>query len=114
MAAISNITANVEGSFTAAISTLSASDTITYDRTKKQLAVFRNPTGGSLTVTIDGADGTTVPVSGVGNVSVASGYAIVVPAGESRAVILSTIRHFLNGVVTMTGASGMMLQIFNL
>ena len=114
MAAIANINANVEGAFAAVISTLTASDTITYDRTKKQLAVFRNPTGGSLTVTIDGADGTTVPVSGVGNVSVASGLAIAVPAGESRAVVLSTIRHYLSGVVTMTGASGMTLQIFNL
>lgn len=114
MAAISSIDASQAGAFAAAITTLSASDTITFDPTKKQLLVLTNTTGGALTATIDGADGTTVAVEGIGNVSVASGLAIAVPAGESRAVVLSTIRYYCQGVVAITGASTLKAQLFNL
>jgi len=114
MAAISSIDATVAGAFTAPITTLSASDTITFDARRKQLLVFRNTTGGSLTATIDGADGTTVTVPGIGSVSVAAGLAIAVPAGESRAVVLSTIREYCRGVVTISGASTLTAQLFNL
>jgi hypothetical protein len=114
MAAISNIDATVVGPFSAPISTLSASDTITIDTRRKQLAVFTNTTGGSLTVTIDGANGTTVSVNGIGDVDVSAGKAIVVGAGLSVAVVLSTIKHYTQGVVTLTGAATLKLQIFNL
>ena len=114
MAAIASINARQAGAFSAPISTLSSSDTITFDGGKLQLLVFRNTTAGSLTATIDGADGTTVAVPGIGSVSVASGLAIVVPAGESRAVVLSTIRHYCQGVVTITGAATMTAQLFDL
>jgi hypothetical protein len=114
MAAISSINAAVAGAFTAPITTLSASDTITYTPGKKQLLVLTNTTGGSLTATIDGNAGTTVDAPGIGSVSVAAGLAIVVPAGESRAVVLSTIRHYLQGVVSITGASTLKAQLFDL
>jgi hypothetical protein len=115
MAAISNITASGQiGAFTATESTLSASDTITVLPGKTQLMVLRNATAGSLTLNIDGAGGTTLDVLGYGVVSLASGLNIVLAAGEQKAVILSTINSFLQGVVTLTGASGVKIQIFTL
>lgn len=115
MAAIAAITPpTAGGSFAAAVSTLSADDTITFDATKKQLLVLRNTTGGSLTATIDGDGGTTVSAPGLPGVSVAGGYAIAVPAGESRAVILSTVSAYCQGVVHITGAATLTAQLFNL
>lgn len=115
MAAIASIVpAAAGGSFAAALTTLGSSDTITFNAKKKQLLVLRNPTGGSLTLKIDGDGGTTVAVNGIGAVSVSGGYDIVVGAGLSVAVILSTIKHYCQGVVTLTGASGMVAQLFDL
>jgi hypothetical protein len=114
MAAISSINARQAGAFAAAITTLSADDTITFDSGRKQLLVFRNTTGGSLTVTIDGADGTTVTVPGIGPVSVAAGLAIMVGAGLSVAVVLNTVREYCQGVVHLTGAATLTAQLFDL
>lgn len=114
MAAIASINAAQAGAFAAAITTLSADDTITFNASKKQLLVFRNTTGGSLTATIDGDGGTTVAVPGLGNVSVSGGLAIVVAAGASVAVVLSTIRHYCQGVVHITGAANLTAQLFDL
>jgi hypothetical protein len=114
MAAIASIDATVAGSFTAAITTLSADDTITFTASRKQLLVLRNTTGGELTATIDGDGGTTVAVPGIGNVSVAGGLAIVVPAGASRAVVLGTVKHYCQGVVHITGAANLTAQLFDL
>lgn len=114
MAAIASINAAQAGAFAAAITTLSADDTITFNANKKQLLVLRNTTGGSLTATIDGDGGTTVAVPGLGNVSVAGGLAIVVAAGASVAVVLSTIKHYCQGVVHITGAATLTAQLFDL
>lgn len=114
MAAIASINAAQSGTFVSAVTVLTTSDTITFDPTKKQLLVLRNTTGGSLTLKIDGDGGTTVNVDGLGAVSVSAGYDIVVPASESRSVVLSTIRHYCQGVVTLSGASGLTAQLFNL
>lgn len=114
MAAISSINAAQLGAFVAAITTLSADDTITIDTGKKQLLVLTNTTGGALTCTVDGADGTTVNFPGAPGVSVAAGYAIAVPAGESRAVVLSTISAYCKGIVHLTGAATLKAQLFNL
>jgi len=114
MAAIASIDATQQGPFAAAISTLSADDTITIAAGKKQLAVFRNTTGGSLTATIDGNGGSTVNVPGLGAVDVSAGKAVVVAAGASVAVVLSTISLYCQGVVHITGASGLTMQLFDL
>jgi len=114
MAAITSTTATGIGSFSCNEQTLSASDTITIDAGKRQLLTCRNATGGSLTLKIDGDGGTTVTVPGLGSVSVSGGYDITIPATESRAVVLSTISHYTQGVVTLSGASGCKIQIFNL
>jgi len=92
MAAITSIAASgVVGSFDTTESTLSASDTITIAPGKCQLLVLRNATAGSLTVTVDGADGASATIPGYGVVSVAAGYPIVLAAGAQKAVILSSI-----------------------
>lgn len=114
MAAIASINAAQAGAFAAAITTLSADDTITFNANKKQLLVFRNTTGGSLTATIDGDGGTTVAVPGIGNVSVAGGLAVVVAAGASVAVVLSTVKHYCQGVVHITGAANLTAQLFDI
>ena len=114
MAAIASINANQAGSFAAPITTLSTSDTITFRPNKKQLLVARNPTGGSLTLKIDGDGGSTVNVPGVGVVNVAGGYDIVLAAGASAAVVLSTISAYCKGEVTLTGAENAVVQLFDI
>lgn len=114
MAAITSIDATQPGAFTAAITTLTAADTITFSPSKKQLLVLRNGTGASLTLVIDGASGTTVTASGVGVIDVSGGYSITVAASASKAVVLGTISAYCQGVVNLTGASGMSAQLFDL
>lgn len=114
MAAIASIEGSVSGPFTATGTVLGADDTISYDAKRKQLLVLTNTTGGALTATLDGAAGTSVAVPGVGSVSVAAGLAIAVPAGQSRAVVLSTVSAYCQGVVHLTGGAGLTAQLINL
>lgn len=114
MAAIASIDLSAGGAIAAALTTLSASDTITFNPKRRQVLVLRNPTGGTLTLKIDGADGTTVNVPGIGPVSVAGGYDIELLTLTSKALILSTISKYCQGVVTLTGASGVIAQLFDL
>ena len=115
MAAIASINVSGQiGSFDSAESTLSSSDTITVAPGKLQLLSLRNATAGTLTLVIDGADGTTVAIPGYGTVSVASGYSIVLAAGVQKSVVLSSISMYLQGVVTLTGASGVKVQLFDI
>lgn len=114
MAAIASINARQQGAFAAAPTVLSADDTIAYDATRSQMLVLRNPTGGALTATVDGAGGTTVAVPGLGSVSVAAGYAIAVPAGATRVVKLGTISAYCEGVVHLTGGAGIEAMVFDL
>jgi hypothetical protein len=114
MAAITSISTVNTGSFSATGTTLSAADTITRNRAKKQLLSLHNPTGGSLTVTIDGDGGTSVVKPGVGSINVSGGYAIVVAAGARVAVLLDAIDDYTKGVVQLTGASGLVAQLFDI
>lgn len=116
MAAIASVNAGQVGAFVAAPATLTSSDTITIAPGKKQLAVFRNGTAGALTALIDGAGGATVDGSilGLGQVNVAAGYSIALAAGETKAVVLGTISAYCQGVVTITGAVGASLTVFDL
>jgi hypothetical protein len=114
MAAITSIDMSTPGAVVAALTTLTASDTITFNPKRKQLLVLRNPTGGTLTLKIDGADGTTVDVPGIGPVSVAGGYDIALTTLQSKAVVLSSIKYYCQGVVTLTGAADVIAQLFDL
>lgn len=114
MSALTAIDATQKGAFAAAFATLSADDTITFDANKKQLLVLNNTTGGDLTATIDGNGGTTVAVDGIGTVDVSAGLAITVTAGTCKAVVLSTIKHYCQGVVHITGAATLKAALYNL
>lgn len=114
MATIVSTNGAGQGPFAAVPATLTANDIITFEPLRKQLLILRNGTAGSLTATIDGADGTTVNVAGIGSVSVAAGLPIVVPAGTTRMVVLSTISAYLAGVVTIAGAAGLEATVVNL
>jgi len=114
MATITSIDASGQGVFASAHTTLTADDIITFAPTRKQLLVLSNPTGGSLTATLDGAAGNTVNAPGVGPVSVSAGLAIVLPAGECKSVVLGTVSAYCQGVVHLAGGAGIRAQLFNL
>ncbi len=106
MAAITATTVGT-GDTAMTITTLGASDTFTYDSTKNPILILNNVTAGALTVTIDGDGGSTVSVDGVGDVSVASGFATAsIGAGAYSVVRLGTIREYLKGTITVTGGTG--------
>lgn len=89
------------------VTTLGASDTLTYNASRNPVLVLNNVSGGALTPNIDGAAGTTVPVAGIGNVSVATGYTTPsIADGEVFAIPLKSISAYLQGVVTVTGGTG--------
>lgn len=87
-------------------------DSLTFNTSRNPVLTFRNPTAGALTPTIVGASATTVAVPGVGNVSVASGYAVgSIAAGAMVSIPLNTINEFLKGAVTLTGGTGLVASL---
>jgi hypothetical protein len=114
MAAIIAINARQHGAFAAALTTLTSSDTITRDTRFKQFLVLRNAGGAPLTLTIDGDGGGNINAPGLGVVNTGPGLQIAVPAGEVRAVDLDSIDAYTKGIVTLSGASGLIVQLFNL
>lgn len=90
--------------------TLTASDTFAY-RTG-QILCLRNPTAGALTPVIDGAGGTTVPVTGVGSVDVSAGYSVgSIAAGAAVAIPLDSIKAYLRGTIAVTGGTGLIATL---
>jgi hypothetical protein len=107
MATITATDMRVNGAAAVAVTTLTASDTFTYREARDPVLVLRNGTGGALTVTLDGADGSSVPVAGIGAVSVASGFSTgSIAAGAMVAIPLNAIKSFLQGVIAVTGGTG--------
>jgi hypothetical protein len=113
MAAIASIAVSKTAPFTATGTTLGSDDTITFSPSKRQLLVLTNPTGSTVTATIDGDGGTTVNAPGIGPVTVSGGLAIPVAAGVSKAVVLSAISAYCKGVVHITGGTGIVAQLFD-
>lgn len=108
MATIARTTLQGSGVRAVTTTTLTASDTLVYGGVgSREVLELRNGTAGALTVTIDGADGTTVPVAGLGSVSVAAGYSTgSIAAGDTVAIPLDSISEYLRGVVAVTGGTG--------
>lgn len=105
---------NMQGSGVRTVTetTLTASDTFTFNAGSNPILVLRNGTGGSLTVTIDGSGGTTVPVAGLGNVDVSSGYSTgSIAAGVVKAIPLNTISAYLQGTIAVTGGTGILATL---
>lgn len=107
MATIAPTAMTGSGQRTVVETTMTASDTFTFNESQNQILVLRNGTAGALTVTLDGADGTTVPVAGIGDVSVSAGYSTgSIGIGVVKAIPLNSIKHYLQGVIAVTGGTG--------
>jgi hypothetical protein len=106
---------SVSGSLVRAVTetTLNGStDSFVYNADKNPILVLRNATAGALTPSIDGNGGTTVPVAGIGNVDVSTGYATgSIAAGAVVAIPLVTIKEFLRGTIAITGGTGLVATL---
>jgi hypothetical protein len=90
--------------------TLNGTDSFTYE--PGDVLILRNPTGGAITPTIDGADGTTWPVPGAPALTVSSGLSLgEIAAGAARVVPLDTVRAYCQGAVAVTSGSGLVAAI---
>lgn len=95
------------GRVTVTETTLTASDTFTYVPNGRQILVLRNGTGGALTVTIDGAGASTVPVPGVGSLDISGGFSTgSIAAGATAVIQLDSIKAYLAGTIAVTGGTG--------
>lgn len=93
--------------------TLNGTDSFTYNSDRRAVLRFRNPTAGALTPVIDGSGGTTVPVSGIGNVDVSAGYSAgSIAAGASAAIPLDSIKEYLKGTIAITGGTGLIAVLY--
>lgn len=112
MAAIPSTSGQQSGDVVVNKITLGASDTLTYTPNGNQYLMLHNTTAGSLTATIDGNGGTTVPIPGTGaTFDVSSGKAVTVAAGVLKMVKLDSISAYLQGTVAVTGGTGLIAWI---
>lgn len=88
--------------------TLTASDTLTYNEASSQTLFLQNSTGSPVTVTVDGAGAPTAfAPGGIGKtLDLSAGLPIVVPANGAVAVQLRNIKRYLAGVIAVTGGVG--------
>lgn len=94
------------------VTTLGASDTLTYTANKTPFLILNNITGGPLTPLILGDAATTVSVAGVGLVDVSAGFTTAsIAAGDTAAIPLSSIEKYLAGGITITGGDGIEAQL---
>lgn len=91
--------------------TMTAADTMVYEAGKRQELILENTTASAVTLTIDGAGATNVPVRGTGGKTfdVSAGLAVTVPAGigQSTRVELDSITSYLVGNIALTGGTGL-------
>jgi hypothetical protein len=107
MAAITGTSIRGVGAQAATITTLGASDTLTYNAGKSPILILDNVTGGALTPNIDGDGGTTLESDELGSVDVSGGLTLAsIGAGDTVALRLNTINAYLQGIVTVTGGTG--------
>lgn len=109
MAAITNTSLSALGKISpTAILLATSGDTLTYTAGSNQQLVLFNTDVSPIDVVIDGAGGTTVviPNAGGATTSVASGVTYSVAAGAYAVVRLDTISSYLQGVVSITAATG--------
>ncbi|NBU29962.1 MAG: hypothetical protein EBS41_00370 [Actinobacteria bacterium] len=107
MATITSTTLQGAGGRVVTRTTLTTSDTFTYNQNKGAILILDNVTAGALTVVIDGAGGSTVPVTGIGNVDVTAGYSTgSIAAGACVAIPLDSVFQYLQGVIAVTGGTG--------
>jgi hypothetical protein len=80
----------------------------TYRPGAGDILILHNSTAGALSPVIDGADGTTADVMGLGTVTVSAGYAVGSIATGGQVVIpLDSIALYLRGVIDITTGTGL-------
>lgn len=90
--------------------TLNGTDSFTW--APGDILLLRNPTGGSITPTVDGDGGTTWASDGLGSVSVTAGLSLgAIAAGAARAIETDSIRAYLQGTVAITSGTGLVAAI---
>lgn len=107
MAAIAITSMGGKGSRAATMTTLTASDTLAYEQGRGMELILRNPTAGSINVTLDGVDNTVAIVQGAPDISTTAGLVVTVGIGLSVAIPLDSISAYLVGAVTLTGGTGL-------
>jgi hypothetical protein len=99
------------------VTTMTASDTLTYVANTNQLLELDNGTAGALPVVIVGtAPSAAYPVPNTSTtVSLTAGLTISVAAGQVKIVNLDKISAYLTGtgVCTLTGGTGIKARLFN-
>ena len=106
MAVITTQSLARDGDFVITMSTLTASDTITYSA--NEYILFYNSTAGSLTATVKGSAATSKAVDGIGSVSLSAGVPVIVAAGAYKILNVNSRKEFMTGTsVTITGAAGL-------
>lgn len=107
MATIVATTHSTTGTYTPTVTTLGASDTFTFKPNVRQVLELVNPTGGNITVTLDGAGGTSVSKQGVGAIDVSAGKSFTVNASSRLSIPLNLYSDYLQGVIAVTGGTGL-------
>lgn len=113
MAALTSTSIRAGGVVSTTENTLTASDTFTWNaQIPGAILVLRNGTAGALSPVITGSlASAAIPVSGYGTVSAASLAVGSIPAGQSRVIPLDSRREFLQGVITITGGTGIVATL---
>ncbi|MDP1620409.1 MAG: hypothetical protein Q8K33_24195 [Cypionkella sp.] len=93
--------------------TMTASDTLVFRQGAGQMLRLRNTTAGALTVTLTGADAVSANILGGGVVNYAAGITSGVIAATTGDVVipLDSIFNYLQGVITLTGGTGIKASI---
>ena len=97
-----------QGSRAVTVTTLGASDTLTYVPGVNATLVLNNVTVGALTPLIDGDGSTNVSFPGLGEpIDTSGGFPVPsIGIGATVSIPLDTISEFLKGVITVTGSDG--------
>ena len=90
---------------------LTGTDDFEYNNQANEILIMENTTGGDVTVTFDGANGTTENCPGVGEIDVSAGIALTVTANSFEQIQLSSISAYLQGTVAVTGGTGVSAAI---
>lgn len=97
-----------------AMTTLGASDYFEYRAGTGQILFLRNPTAGTISPLIDGADGFSVPIPGWGLRGVSAGYtAFAITTTQAKLLWLDTIPGYLQGQVFITSGAGLVAGLLN-
>lgn len=117
MATISSTSINGSGTVSLSPTTLDgSSDTFTRNDSPDvlQLLYLHNPTGGVISPTIVGSTASaTYSVDGANTVDLSAGYAVgSIAAGAEVVISVDTIRHYLDGTITINSGSGLEAIVF--